>query len=134
MTDTDRKTSLGTVRDYEGEPREIRRDYEGLDLSHVWELLPAGVRELEQRIAAYWTSLARWRATSLDLEDHRIDLDECRETLATLPGIGDASDFGSIDWHEVGKRLEGLRQFGGYGELSRLHALLTCDDPEMFRG
>lgn len=127
-------SKLGTVHDWDGSPRPVSRLHDGLTLGEVGTLLPAGVRELEQRIAEYWTDLARWRAARLDLESYGIDLDDCRETLATLPGIGDAADFRSIDWHEVGKRLEGLRQFGGYQELDRLHKLLTCDEPEAFRG
>lgn len=125
---------LGDVHDYEGSVQPAVRNYDGLDLTRVRMLLPAGVRELEKLTAAYWTDLARWRAGRLDLESYGIDLDDCRETLATLPGIGDAADFASIDWHEVGERLESLRPFGGYGELARLHALLTCDEPEAFRG
>ncbi len=126
--------TLGKVHDFKGGPRPVERAYEGLNLAHVSMLQPAGVRELEQQVAAYWTSLARWRAASIDLASYGIDLGDCRETLATLPGTGDPSDFTSTDWHEVGQRLSGLRQFGGYTELSRLHALLTCDDPEAFRG
>jgi hypothetical protein len=125
---------LGTVHDWDGSPRPVGRLHDGLTLGEVGTLLPAGVRELEKLITGYWTDLARWRTRNLDLETYRIDLDDCRETIATLPGVGDAADFSSVDWHEVGKRLDGLRQFGGYGELSRLHALLTCDDPELFRG
>lgn len=126
---------LGDVPDYEGFRRPVLRDFDALDLSALaLQVLPGGVRELEKRIADYWTDLARWRAQNLDLGSYNIDLDECHDTLAGLPGTGDPADFASVDWHEVGKRLSDLRQFGGYGELSRLHALLTCDDPEAFRG
>lgn len=132
MTDRPDVRRLGLVHDHEGKPRLVRRDHDALDLTLLTPLLrPGGVRELEQVIADYWNDLARWRAATLDLEAHGIDVGECRELLATLPFTGDdPDDLTSVDWHEVGIRLVNLRPFGGYGELARLHALLTSDDPQ----
>jgi len=114
---------LGIVTNYEGEPQKVLRDYDGLDLCAVTVLLPAGVRELQQRINAYWQELACYRLRTADLSG--IDLDEARDDLAGWPGIGGADGLESVDWLEVGKRLGRLKEFGGYGELRKLHALLT---------
>jgi hypothetical protein len=123
MTDTDRMQPLGPVTNYEGIDREVRRDYDGLDLSDLTVLLPPGVAELQERINAYWQELARYRLRTADLSG--IDLGEARQWLAELPGLGGPADLESVDWLEVGARLRALEQFGGFGELRRLHDLLT---------
>jgi hypothetical protein len=123
MTDSDMMQPLGTVTSYEGEPQRVLRDYDGLDLCAVTVLLPPGVAELQQRIGAYWQELACYRLRTADLS--AFDLDEARTCLLTLPGVGDPGDLEDIDWLEVGRRLRALRSTGGYGELRRLHRLLT---------
>lgn len=135
MTENPNIHEIGTVPDFAGDLLPVRRDYDGLDLSGVkFALLPSGVRELEKRIAEYWTEMARWRAGRLDLGSTGIDIDDARETLATFPGVGDAADFTSVDWHEVGRRLAALERNGyGSSELARLHALLVSDDPKAER-
>lgn len=123
MTDTDRMQSLGFVTGYEGEPREVFRDYDGLDLTKVGGLLPPGVAELKLRIAAYEQDLACYRLRTADLSG--IDLDDALDTVAHLPGCGGAGGLEAVDWVEVGERLKRLRPYGGFGELQRLHGLLT---------
>lgn len=123
MTDTDRMQPLGPVTDYQGESRDVRRDYDGLDLSDLTVLLPPGVAELQKRINAYWQELACYRLRTADLSG--IDLGEVREFLASLPETGDPADLESVDWVEVGERLKRLKPYGGFGELRRLHGLLT---------
>lgn len=123
MADPDAFVPLGIVTDYEGKELKVYRDYDALDLSHVGALLPAGVAELEQRIAEYRQQLACYRLRTADLSG--IDLDECRDDIITWPGIGDPADLSGIDWLEVGRRLKAMERYGGYGELRRLHALLT---------
>lgn len=123
MADSDIMQPLGIVTNYEGEPQKVLRDYDGLDLCAVTVLLPAGVAELERRIAAYWQELACYRLRTADLSG--FDLDEARTCLLTLPGVGDPGDLEDVDWLETGRRLHALRGTGGYGELRRLHVLLT---------
>jgi hypothetical protein len=123
MTDTDRMQSLGFVTDTWGIKREVFRDYDGLDLSDVGTLLPAGVAELKQRIAAYEQDLACYRLRVADLSE--IDLDDALDSVAHLPGCGGAGGLEAVDWVEAGRRLHALRGTGGFGELRRLHELLT---------
>lgn len=123
MASPDAFVPLGTVTDYEDQPQGLFRDFDALDLTHVGILRPAGVAELKQRIAEYEQELARYRLRTADLSG--IDLDECRDDLAGLPGIGDPDDLANIDWLEAGRRLKAMERYGGYGELRKLHALLT---------
>jgi hypothetical protein len=123
MSNPDAFVPLGTVTDYEGKTLKVFRDYDGLDLSHVGCLLPAGVAELEHRIAEYKQQLACYRLRTADLSG--IDLEEALDSLAHLPGCGGAGGLESADWNEVGRRLQALRVYGGFSELAKLHALLT---------
>lgn len=123
MTSSDIMRPLGTVTNYEGDPQKVLRDYDSLDLCAVTVLPPAGVRELEQRIAEYWNELARYRLRTADLSD--FDLDYALDTVAYMPGCGGAGGLENVDWVEVGKRLVRLRNVGGYEELRKLHALLV---------
>jgi uncharacterized small protein (DUF1192 family) len=123
MTDLDRMHPLGHVTDYEGQSREVRRDYDGFDLRDVGILRPLGVAELKQRIAEYEQELACFRLRTADLSG--IDLDDALDTVAHLPGCGGAGGLEAVDWVEVGNQMKGLRRYGGFGELGRLHALLT---------
>jgi hypothetical protein len=122
MTDTDRMQALGHVTDIEGSAREVFRDYDSLHLPQA-VLGAAGVTELERKIAEFWQELACYRLRTADLS--AIDLAEARQWLAELPGTGDPADLESVDWLEVGTRLKALEQYSGFGELRRLHALLT---------
>ncbi len=123
MRNPDAFVPLGTVTDYEGQPRQVYRDFDCLDLTCVRALSPAGVAELQQRIDAYWNELARYRLRTADLSG--IDLDEAGDAVAHLPGCGGAGGLENVDWVEVGKRLVRLQHVGGYEELRKLHALLT---------
>jgi hypothetical protein len=123
MVNPDAYVHLGDVTDCEGQPWSVYRDFDRLDLTCVGPLSPAGVAELQQRIDAYWQELACYRLRTADLSG--FDLDEARACLLTLPGVGDPGDLEDIDWLEIGRRLHALRGTGGFGELRRLHALLT---------
>lgn len=123
MSDTDRMQPLGPVTNYEGEPQKVFRDYDGLDLSDLTVLLPPGVAELKRLIAAYEQELACYRLRTADLSG--IDLDDALDTVAHLPGCGGAGGLEAVDWVEVGERLKRLKPYGGFGELRRLHGLLT---------
>jgi hypothetical protein len=126
MRNPDAFVRLGTVTDHEGAERKVYRDFDALDLSAVGVLLPAGVAELEQRIADYWQALVCYRLRTADLSG--IDLDEALGSLAHLPGCGGAGGLENADWNEVGRRLKALKAYGGFGELARLHALLVSTD------
>ncbi len=123
MANPDAFVRLGTVTDYEGTECKVYRDYDALDLSQVSALLPAGVAELEQRIAEYWNALAAYRLRTADLSG--FDLDEAANAIAHMPGCGGAGGLEYVDWVEVGKRLVHLQNVGGYGELRKLHAMLA---------
>jgi hypothetical protein len=123
MTDADMMAPLGPVTNYEGQQQKVFRDYDGLDLCAVSVLLPSGVAELQCRIDAYWQELACYRLRTADLSG--IDLDEALDSLAHLPGCGGAGGLENADWNEVGRRLKALKPYGGFGELAKLHALLT---------
>jgi hypothetical protein len=131
MTGTDHKTSLGVVRDWLGRAGDVSRNHDRLDLTYVDELSPAGVRELEKAIGAYWNDLARLRLRNLDLGVAGIDVGYLRDGLAAL-GFGyhgepdDLRYLAGIDWQTVGRQLEGQRP-GTYSSVRKLHALLTAD-------
>jgi hypothetical protein len=127
MPNPDAYAPIGDVFDYEGELRTVRRDFDCLLLPAV-QLAPQQVRVLERHIAEYWNEVARYRLRTVELHSSGIDVTQCREDLATFPGLGgDPDDLESFDWLEVGRRLEAMRRYGGYGELRKLHALLMAD-------
>lgn len=136
----DAHAKLGVVTNYEGTQLPVFRDYDGLDLCAVTVLKPAGVRDLERRIAGYWNAVARYRLRELDFDGFCIngdDLEEARDDLADIPGLADENDPRDLelaDWVEVGRRLEAMREFGGHAQLRRLSSLLSCDDPEAWCG
>jgi hypothetical protein len=120
---------LGDVLDFEGEPRDITRDFDCLVIPSV-TLSPAGVTELENLFAEYRNEVARYRLRTVDFDSLGVDLDECRDWVLSLSSIADGLDPRSlelVDWVGLGRRLEGLRPYG-YDELRKLHALLTADE------
>jgi len=120
---SDKMQKLGEVTDYFGDPREVFRDYDSFALTSPVILSPAGVAELEQRIAEYRQQLACYRLRTADLSG--IDLDDALDAVAHLPGCGGAGGLEHVDWLEVGRRLKAMERYGGYAELRKLHALLT---------
>jgi hypothetical protein len=131
MTNPDARLLLGSVTNYEGEPQPVFRTFDGLDLTRVSILKPKGVRELEKRIADHWNSLARWRLRELDFDDLGIDLDDCRDDLAEIPGLADECDPRDLqlaDWVKAAERLEAMKPYGGYAELRKLATLLLADE------
>lgn len=128
MPSPDAHAPLGDVFDCEGELRTVRRDFDCLLLPAV-QLAPQQVRVLERHIAEYWNEVARYRLRTVELHSSGIDVTQCREDLATFPGLGgDPDDLESFDWPEVGRRLEAVRAHGGYADLRKLCALLLADD------
>jgi hypothetical protein len=110
------------ILDFEGEPRAILRDFDCLVIPAV-TLPPAGVRDLENRIAEYWRETALYRLRTADLSG--MDLNLVRGQLAY---VGFGPYLPSADWPEVARRLAALGDMGGLGELRKLSALLTGDE------
>lgn len=109
------------ILDFEGEPRAVRRDFDCLVIPAI-TLPPAGVRDLENRIAVYWQETALYRLRTADLTG--IDLNLARGQLAF---VGFGPYLPGADWPEVSRRLAVL-DMAGLGELRKLSALLTGDE------
>lgn len=128
----DANVPLGTIADYEGQPRTPLRDFDFLVIPGM-TLTPAGVRDLEKRIADYWNALARYRLRELDFDALGIDLDEARDDLGYTLGLADPGEPGNlelVDWVAAGSWLEEIRRSGTYGykKLRELAALLMADE------
>jgi hypothetical protein len=122
----DSNVSLGDVHDHEGNARPVLRDFDYLVLPEA-TLMPAGVRELEKRIADYWNALARYRLRELDFDALGVDLDAARDSLRFYPGVRDENEPGNLElvnWSELGTRVF----YGNTPELRKLHALLMADE------
>ena len=111
------------ILDFEGEPRAVLRDFDCLVILAGVTLPPAGVRDLENRIAGYWQELALYRLRTADLSG--IDLNLARGQLAF---VGFGSYLPGADWPEVSRRLAALGGMAGLGELQKLSDLLTGDE------
>lgn len=109
------------ILDFEGEPRAVRRDFDCLVIPAI-TLPPAGVRDLENRIACYWRETALYRLRTAGLTG--VDLNLVRGQLAF---VGFGPYLPDADWPEVGRRLAVL-DMAGLGELRKLSALLTGDE------
>lgn len=107
-------------------------DYEGDDHATVYRsldtlVMPAitigldGIRETRKALDEGEAGILAYRFRTVDLSG--IDMDEVRCLLASLPGLGPNPE--AADWVAVGHRLEAMRQYGGYDELRKLHALLA---------
>jgi len=99
------------------------RDYDTVMIPRV-QLDLAGIKALRKVLDQAANGIAAYRLRTLDLDATGIDITEARKSLRRLLGVGDPNDLGSIDWVEVGRRLE----YCDYGELRKLHALLTADE------
>lgn len=127
----DAHAMLGTVTNYEGVQLPVFRDHDALDLCAVTVLLPAGVTELEARIADYRNAVARCRLREFDFDSLGVDLDEARDDLADIPGLADPGDprnLELVDWNKVARRLHAMREYVGHAELRKLSALLMADE------
>jgi hypothetical protein len=106
-------------------------DYEGDDHATVYRsldtlVIPAitigldGIRETRKALDEGEAGILAYRFRTADLGG--IDMDEVCDRLASL-GFG--PDPAAADWAEVGQRLGLLKYMGGWGELRKLHALLS---------
>jgi hypothetical protein len=110
---------VNDVLDYEGDPATVYRSLDTLVMPAITIGLD-GIRQTRKILDEGEAGILAYRFRTIDLSG--INLDEVSYLLATL---GLESFPEETDWVAVGHRLEAIRQYGGYDELRKLHALLA---------